>query len=269
MSQQTYLLTGFMLAVIAATPAFGAEPQGNDDLTVVWGTAVNYKAVSFEVGRKKFDPTYVTLDLALTMAYRGFYLGGNYDVSLKDFVTINNTPNGGGGFDNSVITFSREDLAATFGYNVWNAMNVFAGYRQGKTAAISSSDLTGPIPDPARNSDIVFLTKGPFIGTSYGFAMGKRGTLLLSAAYAAMSGDVTFLDYLADGTRRSNNVQGPANGYSVGLGWTGPLEGSLFYTVAYKYSKYSFDQDNATDPRDNLSFDEVHSVFTLSMQKYF
>ena len=99
--------------------------------------------------------------------------------------------------------------------------------------------------------------------------MGKRGTLLLSAAYAAMSGEVSILEYLATGTRRSNNVQGPANGYSVGLGWTGPLEGSLVYTVAYKYSKYSFDQDNVTDPTDNLSFDEVHSVFTLSMQKYF
>ena len=266
MPQQTYLIAGFMLAVIAATPASGAEPQDNDDLTVVWGTAVNYKAVSFEVGRKKFDPTYVTLDLAVTMAYRGFYLGGNYDVSLKDFVTINNTPSGGGRLDNSVIAFSREDIAATFGYNVWKTMNVFAGYRQGETTGYAFSDLTGP---PANNTDIVFLTKGPFIGTSYGFAMGKRGTLLLSAAYAAMSGEATFLKYLANGTSESNHVQGPANGYSIGLGWTGPLEGSLVYTVAYKYSKYSFDQDNTTDPRDDFSFDEVHSVFTLSVQKYF
>ena len=266
MPQQTYLIAGFTLAVIAATPALGAEPQGNDDLTVVWGTAVNYKAVSFEVSQKKFDPTYVTLDLAVTMAYRGFYLGGNYDVSLKDFVTINNTPSGGGGLDNSVITFSREDLAATFGYNVWKTMNVFAGYRQGETTGYVFSDLANLIP---RNTNIVFLTKGPFIGTSYGFAMGKRGTLLLSAAYAAMSGEVTILSYLENGTYESTHAQGPANGYSVGLGWTGPLEGSLVYTVAYKYSKYSFDQDNTTNPSDDFSFDEVHSVFTLSMQKYF
>jgi hypothetical protein len=160
-------------------------------------------------------------------------------------------------------------MAATFGYNVWKAMNVFVGYRQGETTGYAFSDLTGTIPSPARNSNIVFLTIGSFIGTSYGFAMGKRGTLLLSVAYAAMSGEVTFLDYLADGTRGSSNVQGPANGYSTGLGWTGPLEGSLVYTVAYKYSIYSFDQDNVTDPRDDLSFDEVHSVFTLSVQKYF
>ncbi len=265
MPQQTYLIAGFTLAVLAASPALGAETRQGDDVTAVWGAAVNYKTVGFAVGKKEFAPQYVTLDMSLTTAYRGFYLGANYDVSLKDYVTLNNTPAGGGGVDNSIVTFSRQDAGMTFGHNVWKSMNLFVGYRLGETSAHVFSDLTSG----ARNSSIAFLTKGPFLGASYGFAMGKRGTLLLSAAYAAMLSEVTERSTPSIGAAENRDLEGSANGYSVGIGWTGPLEGTLAYTVAYKFSKYKFRQDNVTDPDDDLSFDEVHNVFTLSVQKYF
>lgn len=266
MPLQMRLIVGVACFFIAVATARAADTGRNDDFTVVGSTALNYKTVSFSVGgQKNFDPNYVTFDLGLTLAYRGFYLSGNYDVSLKDFITLNNTPSGSGGVDNTILTFSREDMTATFGYNIWKAMNVFIGYRQGQSSVVVFSDLGAP---PTRNSEISFQTKGPFIGASYGFAMGNKGILQLSAAYAFMSGESTSFILQSDGTSESETSKGPARGYSLGVGWSGTLEGTLVYTVAYKFSNYKFTEE-PRPARDDLSSNEVHKVFTLGVQKYF
>lgn len=268
MPLQMRLIAGVACFFIAVVTARAADKGREDNFTVVGSTALNYKTVSFQVGDKSFDPNYVTFDLGLTLAYRGFYLSGNYDVSLKDFVTLNSTPSGSGGVDNLILTFSREDVTATFGYNVWKAMNVFIGYRQGQTSVIALSDLTGTTLQPARNSELTFQTKGPFIGVSYGFAMGNSGILQLSAAYASMSGESTVFSLLSNGTSESEISKGPARGYSIGVGWSGTLEGTLVYTVAYKFSNYKFTEE-PRPVKDDFSSNEVHSIFTLGVQKYF
>ena len=265
MPLQMRLIVGVACFFVGVATARAADTGREDNFTVVGSTAMNYKTVSFQVGDKNFDPNYVTFDLGLTLAYRGFYLSANYDVSLKDFVTLNNTPSGAGGLDNSIATFSREDVTATFGYNVWRAMNVFVGYRQGQSSVFLFSDLT---PPETRNTEAVFQTKGPFLGASYGFAMGNSGILQLSAAYASMSGESTIFSRLSNGTSESEISKGPARGYSLGVGWSGTLEGTLVYTVAYKFSNYKFTQE-PRPVKDDFSSDEVHKIFTLGVQKYF
>jgi len=149
-------------------------------------------------------------------------------------------------------TFSRSETVLTLGYRLPWSVNVFAGYLHGRSTQSEVWNLTyfdganwqhGTWPTTYN-----FDERGYFVGASYVQVFGNRGTLSVSGAYGKMDGNFDVRDY--DGTAdpstwvsTHSQYLSTSPGYSLGLGWTGPLSGSLVYRAGVKFTKYVFDTD--------------------------
>ena len=207
---------------------FAAHAESDSGFTVVGGVAINFKNSSFDVGGKKLDPGFITLDMSGALAYDKYYIAFNYDPTLKDHLELDTDSNGGGGQENTYLNMSRLDYSTVIGMNVWETVNIFAGLKFGETAVNSFSDVR--LIEDARfqeaNQEFYFREQGPFVGASYAYKYKNKGSLSLSLAYARMAGEIE-LKSLAQRT----SFDGTTSGLSYGLEWSGPLTANMIYRV--------------------------------------
>jgi len=255
-----------VLAVIAGAMSWSgfASAAPGDDFTVVPKIGYSYKTVSFSLGGGEITPTYRSLELGLTAAYKNFYVSGSYDDSIKDYV-LNQISTASG--DDQIFNMSREDWAATIGYRLPAGFTTFGGYRSGTTRVIVSSsyrEITSP--GSGLNQNIELTLRGPFIGFGRTTTFSK-GSLDISVAYAFLNPDIVGVQGIPKG--EYTVVDGKASGYSVVLAWTGPLSETASYSVGLKTNRYRFRADVAPGENDEASFDEEHNIFFLALSRYF
>lgn len=256
-----------LVVLFLAVSTGGARAEEASDFAVVGGVSFGFKNVEFDVVDKKFNPQFVTVDVSFTAAYKRAYLTLDYDPSIKDYVTLNDTPNASGGIDNQMLLFSRLDYSVTLGYNVWRDLNLFAGYKYGETRVSLFSDATKIVPPKPEefNQEISFREVGPFAGLSYAFRF-EKGSLSMSAAYARLDGKFVFTNVVGKVISK-----GDTDGLSIGLGWSGPLVGNLSYAIGYKGHRYKYRQDSMTDPdsKEDFSSDVSYNMFYIGIANYF
>ncbi len=268
--------TLLLSTLVLIHPVTTFADEAIDDLVVVPKIAYTYKTVSFVIGDKKFSPFYQTLDLGLTTAFQSFYISANFDSSLKDHSELNTTRNGSGGYDNSIIQISRKDWALTGGYSVMPGVAIFGGYKYGENDVLVISNLyfnsgTPPNNLAISNSHVRVILEGPFLGGSYSFRF-KNGSLDLSLAYAYMDGkfkNKAAVTANSDTSIEENTVNGTASGFSYGVVWSGPLAESFTYSTGIKTNRYRFDADNTVGDDEDVSFNEIHTIFFVGVSKYF
>jgi len=236
----------------------------SSDFTVVPKISYAYKTVSFALGGGEITPTYRSLELALSVAYRNFYVSGSYDDSIKDYV-LNQTSQASG--DDQIFNMSREDWAVTMGYRLPAGFSTFGGYRSGTTRLVISSNYRAISPGGNGLNQTFDLTlRGPFVGFGHSTNFSK-GTLDFSVAYAYLYPDI--VGYQGLPKNEYTKVDGSASGYSAGLAWTGSLSETSSYSVGLKLNNYKFRADVAPGDKDEASFDEQHKIFFIGVSRFF
>lgn len=269
-----------------SNPALSADGDGFlDSLTIVAGVTNIAKTADFTAGIKPFKLNFISLDWSITAAYKNFYVKMNFDESIKDHHQVNNTPNGNGGFDNGLLSMSREDNSTTIGYGVTDNISVFAGYKYGKTGGtatsnINSTTINDGVNPPfellwTENTSLHFEEKGPFIGVNYSHALANSGAFSFSLAFASLDGEVLFRNVQPDETTglmtvfRNDLTPGDTTGLSFSISWTDQLVESINYTVALKTTRYEFDSEQAADPNGELDTDLIFNNLSIGFSKFF
>ena len=249
--------------------------------------------------KSNFTVSLPTVNLSLTAAYKKVYVVFKYEQSLTEgTVDVDETlsPAHSGpaaayylnvpGHETKV---KRDDKSITVGMNVWEGMNAFMGYMEGKTILTPEPTCALPIPifplctalnlaadlENEQRGDYqqVYTERGPYVGVSYGWQIANVGTLSASFAYARMAGD--FRDnYIINAGDNHFDFAGDSVGTSLGLNWTVPLGESLTGFIDLRQQKYSMDgKDHATPSTKfdamKVRTDETMRGLTLGVQRFF
>ncbi|MGI9284252.1 MAG: hypothetical protein ACR2P1_02600 [Pseudomonadales bacterium] len=223
---------------------------------------------------RDYDETLYYADLSLGAAFQNFYIAANVEIPFAD-TTYDESLVGTQTEDrivNIVSTgsgdLSRFDYALTLGYNIWEGLAVFTGYKFGETElTFEKSVVTFPEGDPnagadsiPRNFETTYEEKGYFVGANYAFNIADAGLLSLSVAYADLDaehsesadfGEPSPSDSQAIFLVGPVSYDGDAEGFSYGIKWTGRLTDSLQYNIGLKYQKYELDGRGVRDIFEN------------------
>ena len=148
--------------------------------------------------------------------------------------------------DDRRTDLERSDLSLTLGYQVWEGLSVFSGYRYAEWEAKSlESNFI------LNDKDQKYTEKGFFIGSSYTWGFGEKGTLSISGAYAYLDADFSednvSKEYPpGEQTFGEFSYSGTATGVSYGAQWSGPLTDQWVYKVGLKFQKYESDNNSTT-----------------------
>jgi hypothetical protein len=271
MRKSSGILLPSLLLALLSHPVFATS----DEISIVAGVSYNLKNEDFKIGNKPFTPEFTTLEWSLIAAYKSAYLRFNFDQSIKDHSQIDNTLNGSGDPDNSIIMLGREEVGLSFGYSVYENVVLLAGFTQGETSGLTfggyNVDQPGVFPTNARfnNTSLSIMEKGPFVGISYSYNLKDSGSFSFSAAYAQLDGEVSFSDTvtaLATGikTFSSQLIEGDANGLSYSIIWTDQFSESMLYNIGWKTTRYKFDA-----PDTEFDFNDVYNTMTIGFTRFF
>lgn len=198
----------------------------------------------------------------------------------------------------SEVNVARQDYSLTAGYNVWNALNLFAGYLTGETELTPAPFCANPFnlndadeSEPCTRSNRAFFQyhlgqgqyrqvykeSGPFVGGSYTFRYNDIGALSFSLAYASMSGK--YSDNASDpeegfgGSFVAFNYEGDTTGTSLSATWTGSLGESTAYYVDLRRQAYTMNGNDVTGLPNfdgvSLKTEEEMLGLTAGVQVYF
>jgi len=246
-----------VLALIVA--GVGTARADGDDLTVVGGMDFGFKKLHLDTGSGAgtFNPSFITINPNLALAYRSFYASLAYDKSISaepdTGATSGSTPSA------TMTDYSRTDTTFTLGYRLNPSFNLFAGYTDGANRFITTAAaLTLVVTDTS------YTEKGPFAGVSYTHAFGDKGSLGLSVGYAWLRGDLR-TDWhpstAAPANANTGDIRGDTRGVSFGLNWSGPLTASLGYRLAVKQTRYEM--------KDPASITERYTSLFVGILNYF
>jgi len=249
--------------------------------------------------KSNFSVNLPTANLSLTAANKKIYAVFKYEQSLTEGTvdvdeTLSSAHSGPGaayylnvpGHETQV---KRNDTSITVGMNVWEGMNVFMGYMQGKTKLVPEPTCALPIPawpfctmlnlavdleqEGLGEYHQTYTEKGPYVGVSYGWQIGDIGTLSASFAYASMAGD--FRDnYIYSAGDKHFDFAGDSVGTSFGLNWTVPLGESLAGFIDLRQQRYSMHGKDHNTPSTKFDAmkvrtDETMRGLTLGVQRFF
>jgi hypothetical protein len=248
----TALLT--LAAALALSGPARAEPW---TVTVAPSLDFAFKQSNFSLNGATTDlfvkPTYTSFVPSLAVSVGPMYAVVSYDTPMAVWQDTSLEVNSD---LYKHTTFSRTETVFTLGYRLPWSVNVFAGYLHGRSRQTELWNLTYDAdPGPGVNwqhgtwpTTYNFDERGYFVGASYVQVFGNRGTLSISGAYGKMDGNFDVRDY--DGTAdpalwvsTHSQYLSSSPGYSLSLGWTGPLSGSLVYRAGLKYTRYVFDTE--------------------------
>ncbi|PCK07335.1 MAG: hypothetical protein COA42_14880 [Alteromonadaceae bacterium] len=287
----------------------------SDGLTIIPSVAFQMKTLSFDQTYSGFDEnsaefstTLPVLNLSVTAVMQKFFVSAKYESSLADVSSATNETDRSGvdqpnliAHEASDVDVERKDWSLTFGYNVWDSLNIFVGYLDGETTLTPEPFCGTPLSDPtcvesnraffqffigdaglADNQAVyeqLYEENGFFGGVSYGLSLEGYGTLTMSAAYASMDGqyrdNANDPNEGFDGTFVPFNFEGDSTGFSLGLTWTGALGENTAYFLDLRRQSYSMsavDSSSFVVPgRENLRLrtDEEMTGFTAGIQVYF
>lgn len=139
----------------------------------------------------------------------------------------------------------RFDINLTLGYSVWKGLSIFSGYKYTEFE-LDSQESNFVLGDKDQN----YVEEGFFIGSSYAWQFGTKGSLSLSIAYAYLDAEFSESNVNTEPppfgfTFGEFNYDGSSNGLSYGARWSGRLVDQWLYTVGLKYQSYS-SNNNAT-----------------------
>jgi len=271
-----------LVLVISYSPfAISAESSNDSDsVTIVGGAAYIIKTSELAITDTTFNPEYNSIDLSVVFVYKNFYSRVNFDQSISGDTIVDNSLDGNGEIENSIITFDREDAAITFGYSLFDNFAVFAGYKRGETSGFNGGQLrgfnqnmSGEPPDfLVSNTEFSILETGPFIVLSYTYFPEKTGSVNFSIAYANLDGDFHVtnaeLDSAGDRFLTSQTVTGDNTGLSYSLSWTDVFSENLNYTIGLNAIRYTFETP-IIPGEDNFSFDNNFTNFSIAFSKFF
>lgn len=261
--------TSCMILAVGALAASATASAEDWNLTVAPSLDFAFKRSTYEFagaasGTFSAEPSYTSLVPSIAIGYGPVYGVISYDTQLGLYQTSE-----GGGSSFLTNTYERSEASMTLGYRVWRTVNVFVGYVSGNSTQTQIEYSGAPLtPDPFTYE---FHEEGGYIGASYGHQFGDKGTLSVSAAYGQMDGRLDAFGTGLPGTFDSSNTPG----YSLSLGWSGPLSGSLVYRVGLKYTQYNFDINSVrlgplviplTNP---IEIKEEIMAFTMGITNYF
>lgn len=228
------------------------EFEEHRDGVVVESIDSNAEGSIFDNDRD-YEETLYYADLSLGAAIQNFYIAANvevpivdteYDQSLVGTQTEARIPN----VDTTDSgDLSRFDYALTLGYNIWEGLSVFTGYKFGETELDADVGANSNVP---QNFETSYEEKGYFAGASYAFNIADAGTLSLSIAYANLDAEYSESGDFGTPSSPTNTQEaladdvfydGDADGFSYGIKWTGRLADSLQYNIGLKYQKYELD----------------------------
>lgn len=243
-----------------------AHAESDSGLTVVGGAAIDFKSSSFDVGGKKLNPSFITLDISAAIAYDKFYIAFDYNPTLKDHLEHDTDINDNGEQEDVYFLISRLDYSTAIGMNVWETINIFAGWKFGETEINSFSNALSIFQDRYNeiNQEFYFREQGPFIGASYGYKHKDKGNLTLSLAYAQMVGEVELKS-----VTEQLSFEGETTGLSYGLEWSGPLSANMVYRLGYKAHRYRFKMDDVVAGGEDWSSNVIFNMFYLGVSNYF
>ncbi len=274
-----------------------------EEVTWVPQIGVQYKNLEFdqklfqdgvEVDQGDLDADVPSLALSFTGIYKKAYLSLKYEQSLSDAHADSDVP-----FTNASTEVERRDLTLTFGYNVWNNLNLFVGYMEGKTTF--TPEPRCPVDDSLGNGspficDLDFaadtgfefegnlaqalLTEGRgdyeqeyeedgwFVGAGYAWSIKDTGTLSVSLAYADL--DSVYEDNYFPEDDADFRLKGDADGFSLGINWSQPLTKRLGYYLDLRTHQYDADtkDDNGNFPGLEAESEETITTFTAGLQWY-
>ena len=252
-------------------PRLGVQWK-NLDLSQTW--------ISTEGLQEKggIDTTLPTYSLGLTFALNRWALSISYEdvleaTSAKTDVPLTNTtypqffdpaPDPKVGSE-----VERSDFSVTLSYNVWQTLNLVAGYTEGETLltpdkVVCDSSSLGEFANcnPEDESNVPYLTgfyvpgsttykqeyreDGYFFGATYSWFVGP-GSVTLSAAYADMDGK--YVDNFGNAAPspdqvRLANLSGDSTGTSISLRWTAPISDRISYYFDVRQQRYDLDATN-------------------------
>lgn len=139
----------------------------------------------------------------------------------------------------------RFDVGLTLGYRVWEGLSVFSGYKHTEFD-LESREYNLLLS----NKDQNYVEEGFFIGSSYAWQFGNKGSLSLSIAYAYLDTEFSESNVAKEPPPfgfvfDEFAYNGSSNGLSYGAHWSGRLTGQWLYTVGLKYQSYN-SNNNAT-----------------------
>jgi hypothetical protein len=204
------------------------------------------------------------------------------DFNNQDFVAGGNSlPTDTIGRTSNTINanFDRLEWAISVGFEVYENLVLFAGYKQSSTDfktnidgnfnSFQASDMT-PIPfltgSYTGELDLELEYDGPFVGTSYNWRIQQGfmdGALSFNFAAAFLDGTVdlnfrnvvantvsggTSFDFQSLSENQWKDVKGDSIGLSFGVAWRGltPVSG-LTYSMGVAGYRYEFDSNNSSD----------------------
>jgi hypothetical protein len=239
-----------IIALALVVVSVGTARADSDDLTVVGGMDFGFKKLHLDTGSGAgvFNPSFVTINPNLTLAYKSFYASLSYDKSISAEQETGATSGTA-----TVTNYSRKDSTFTLGYRLNSSFNLFAGYTEGVNRFVATTAAVVLIV-----TDTTYTEKGPFAGASYTKAFGDKGNLGLSIAYGRLNGDLKIDVQPGSGSAR---FTGDTKGLSYGLSWSGPLTGSLSYRVALKETRYEM--------KDPITIKERYTSLFVGILNYF
>jgi hypothetical protein len=238
-----------IIALALVVVSVGTARADEDSLTVVGGMDFGFKKLHLDTGSGAgaFNPSFVTINPNVTLAYNSFYAILSYDRSISA------EPETGGTSSATVTDYSRTDSTFALGYRLNPSFNLFVGYTEGVNRFVTTTANVILIA-----TDTTYTEKGPFAGASYTRAFGDTGNLTLSAAYGWLKGDLKVDVRPGSG---SGSVTGDTKGLSLGLTWSGPLTGSLGYRVGLKGTWYEM--------KDPITIKERYTDLFVGILNYF
>lgn len=240
------LVACLMLAV------FGAQAQSSVAIHPFAGLELGYGTYSFE---QKLDQTVVFPVANLTggLAYQRFNLAANISGSLQGAEVSE---------EDFIGEADRQDFDVTMGYQVNSILSVFIGYKSGET----NLDLVSRNPNAPATGNEYYKQKGPFVGVNIGKSFPDAGKLDFSIAYADLDAENRFFSD-NDGVEPGETLEfddingtthGSSTGYSINLGWTMPIKGSLLFRTKLRYNRY--EQDITSQ---GVTFNDIQEESTM------
>ncbi len=309
-----------LLPVLGCATVVSAPIQADSDFLFIPALAYQQKELKFDQrysgadsNQADFSVSLPVISAGFTTVYERFFVALKYETNLSDTPTSTNETDRSQNLqfnlmavDGSQINVGREDLSLTFGVSVWQNLNLFIGYLDGKTEVTPHPFCADPGQQPGlictrvnRAFQQFFLgdngfvqnqpeyvqtysEQGPFIGASYAFQVNASNSLSLSLAYAQMDGQFednandpenAFQDENGVANFVAFDYQGDSTGTSIAATWTGILGERTNYFIDLRRQSYSMEARDATGLPNyegiQLDTDETMTSISLGISMYF
>lgn len=209
------------------------------DVFIVPAASFGYSTFNFP---KKLDQriTFTNGEFALTTVYKKFLISGNISGSLGNESISEEDDDGNA---------KRRDIDILAGYQLHKSVNIFAGYKYGRTN-ISFTNRTTDI-----QTDDLYRQIGPYLGASYTYPFEKAGKVSFSLAYSNLDA-LNILHANTEATVDPNacnfetnptacdlddfdgKSEGTTKGFSIGVSWSIAVTPRLLYQTKFKTNHY-------------------------------